>query len=62
MCACLSVPVFGCSTFIVFRRWGERLNERAITVGIGWVLLASATSGFSGYIKLAYCSTAKGLQ
>ena len=35
-------------------------NERVITVGIGWVLLASATSGFSGYIKLAYCSAAKG--
>ena len=34
-------------------------NERVITVGIGWVLLASATSGFSGYIKLANCSTAK---
>ena len=32
------------------------------TVGIGWVPLASATSGFSGYIKLAYCSSAKGLQ
>ena len=43
-------------------RWGERPNERVITVGIGWVLLASATSGFSGYIKLAYCSSAKGLQ
>ena len=52
---------FGCSTFLVFR-WGERPNERVITVGIGWVLLASATSGFSGYIKLAYCSSAKGLQ
>ena len=26
---------------------------RVITVGIGWVLLAGATSGFSGYIKLA---------
>ena len=51
---------FGCSMFIVFRRWGERPNEREITVGIGWVLLASATSGFSGYIKLAYCSAAKG--
>ena len=38
----------------------ERPNERVITVGIGWVLLASATSGFSGYIKLAYCSSAKG--
>ena len=49
------------STFIVFRRWGERPIERVITVGIGWVLLASATSGFSGYIKLAYCSAAKGL-
>ena len=35
-------------------------NEKVITVGIGWVLLTSATSGFSGYIKLAYCSTAKG--
>ena len=44
--------MFGCGTFIVFRRWGERPNERVITVGIGWVLLASATSGFSGYIKL----------
>ena len=53
---------FGCSTFIVFRRWEERPNEIAITVGIGWVLLASATSRFSGYIKLAYCSSAKGLQ
>ena len=38
---------------------GERPNERVITVGIGWVLLASASSGFSGYIKLAYCSSAK---
>ena len=52
---------FGCSTFLMFR-WGERPNERVITVGIGWVLLASATSGFSGYINLAYCSSAKGLQ
>ncbi len=41
---------------------GERPNERVIMVGIGWVLLASATSGFSGNIKLAYCSSAKGLQ
>ena len=39
---------------------GEAYNERVITVGIGWVLLASAISGFSGYIKLAYCSSAKG--
>ena len=38
---------------------GERPNEKVITVGIGWVLLVSATSGFSGYIKLAYCSSAK---
>ena len=38
---------------------GEAYNERVITVGIGWVLLASATSGFSGYRKLAYCSSAK---
>ena len=50
---------FGCSTFLVFR-WGEGPNERVIIVGIGWVLLVSATSGFSGYIKLAYCSSAKG--
>ncbi len=35
-------------------------NERVIIVGIGWVLLASATSRFSGYIKLAYCFSAKG--
>ena len=41
---------------------GERPNERVIIVRIGWVLLASAISGFSGYIKLAYCSSAKGLQ
>ena len=32
----------------VFRRWGERPNERVITVGIGWVLLECATNGFSG--------------
>ena len=32
---------FGCSTFIVFRRWGERPNERVITAGSYWqVLLA----------------------
>ena len=47
-------------TFIVFRRWGERSNERVVTAGIGWFLLASATNGISGYIKLAYCSSAKG--
>ena len=45
----------------------ERPDERVITVGIGWVLLASATSRFSGYIKrgyikFAYCSSAKDLQ
>ena len=39
---------------------GERPNEGVITAGIGWVVRASATSGFSGYIKLAYCSSAKG--
>ena len=44
------------------RDWGEGPNARVITVGIGWVLLASAASGFSGCIKLAYCSSAKGLQ
>ena len=46
----------------MFRRWGERPNEIAITVGIGMVLLASATSEFSGYTKISYCSSAKGLQ
>ena len=49
-----------CSMFIVFKRWGER--PKVIIVGIGWVLLASANSGLSGYIKLAYCSSTKGLQ
>ena len=45
-------------SFIMFRRWEERPNERVITGGIGgWFLLASATSG---YIKLAYCSSTKG--
>ena len=29
------------------------MTERVITVGIGQVLLVSATSGFSSYIKLA---------
>ena len=51
----------GCSTFLVLGDGGGP-NERIITVGIGWVLLVSATSRFSGYIKLAYCSSAKGLQ
>ena len=51
-CTCLIQAKLGCSTFIVFRRWGERPNERVITVGIGWVLLASATSGFSGYMYM----------
>ena len=37
-------------------------NESVIAVGVGWVLLASATSGFSDYTKLAYCSSAKGAQ
>ena len=36
------------------------MTERVITVGIGQVLLASSTSGFSRYIKLAYCSVAQG--
>ena len=53
---------FECSTFVMFRRWGEYPNERVITVGIGWVLLVRITSGFSGYTKLVYCSSAKGLQ
>ena len=57
---------FGCSMLIMFRRWGERPNERVITVDIGWVLhvQASATSRLSGYIYmyLVYCSSAKGLQ
>ena len=37
------------------------MTERVITVGIGQFLLASATSGFSSYIKLAYCSSAQEL-
>ena len=44
------------------KEMGERPNERVIVVGIGWVLLASHTSEFCDYIKLAYCSSAKGLQ
>ena len=36
---------------------GERPDERVITVGIGWVLLASAASRSSSYTKLAYCSS-----
>ena len=46
----------------MFWRWGERSNERGNTIGIGWGLLASATSGFSGYISFAYCSSAEGFQ
>ena len=38
---------------------GERPNERVIRVGIA---LGHATRRFSGDIKLAYCSSAKGLQ
>ena len=38
------------------------MTERVITVGIGQFLLASATSGFSSDIKLAYCSSAQELQ
>ena len=36
----------------VFRRWGRGVM-RVITVGIGCVVLASATSRFSGYMKVA---------
>ena len=33
-------------------------QQHSITVGIDWVQLASAISGFSGYnTKLAYCSS-----
>ena len=52
---------FGCSNLIVVEM-GERPNERVIKLEIGRVLLASTTSGFSGYIKLAYCSSAEGIQ
>ena len=38
------------------------MTERVITVGIGQFLLVSATSGFSGYIELVYCSSAQELQ
>ena len=36
--------------------------QYVITVGIGQVLLASAASGSSSYIKLAYCPSAQELQ
>ena len=49
---------FGCARFSCLDG-GEAYNERVITVGIGRVLLASATSGFSGYIELAYCFSAE---
>ena len=42
-------------SILLLWRWGES------GVGIGWVLLASATSRIIGYIKLAYCSSMKGL-
>ena len=47
---------------ITGRLFFERPIERVCTVGIGWILLTSATGGFSDYIKFAYCSSAKGLQ
>ena len=43
--------MFGCSMFIVFRRWGERPNERVTTVGIGCALLAGDTNTFIVAIK-----------
>ena len=58
----LKIAHLGVTHFSCLDGGGERPTERVITVGIGWVQLASGTSGFSGYIKLAYCSTAKGLQ
>ena len=51
-----------CSVFLVFRRCGERPNERVSTVGIGWVLLSSATSSFSGCISLPTAPLPRGLQ
>ena len=53
---------FGCSMSILFRRWESSLMREYLQSEIGWVLLASATSEFSGYIKFAYYSSAKGLQ
>ena len=47
---------------LLLEKMGVRPDERVNIVGIGWVLLASAASGFSGYVELAYCSSAKGLQ
>ena len=38
------------------------MTEKVNTVGIGQLLLASATSGFSDYMKLTYCSSAQELQ
>ena len=40
----------------LFRRWGERLNEGVLTVGIVWVLWANATSDLSGYKSLPTAS------
>ena len=40
--------------------YGEVLVLRLVR--IGQFLLASATSGFSSYIELAYCSSAQELQ
>ena len=54
------ITEMGVARFLCLGDGGMAYNERIITVGIGWVLLASATSGFSDYIKPAYCSTAKG--
>ena len=47
---CIALTViqakFGSSMFIMFRRWGERPNERVITVGIG----LSSLEEFAMYI------------
>ena len=48
----------GVARLIVFEgRWG--MHD---TVGIAQFLLASATSRFSSYIKLAYCSSTQELR
>ena len=52
----------GVARLIVFEGRWVSMTERVITVRIGQFLLASATSGFSSYIKLAYCSSAQELQ
>ena len=64
-CTCIHTKLGGIHTklgvarLMCLRGGGGCMTERVITVGIGQFLLVSATSGFSSYIKLAYCSSAQ---